>query len=193
MSHDKADSCDDLSVARSKSASPKPTQLGTLRTSSSPRPRSIASRGPNLSFAFAYDLLCTLLSTSYLLCLTPHHPQVETTGVAELTNISRFGEGLADKVANPTTLLQFYRRKKVERKAKNDLDHPEIDLDDFEGDADASGAKSKARMADLVKEYLQAQSLSVLPEMGFEEALESFIEKGSKTAIKEYVPSVGSL
>lgn len=40
-------------------------------------------------------------------------------------------------------------------------------------------------MADLVHEYLVAQELNVLPANALEEAVESFVEKGSKLAIKE--------
>lgn len=44
---------------------------------------------------------------------------------------------------------------------------------------------SKLRMANLVRQYLQAQSLEVLMEGGLEEAVMRFVDKDDKDAIKE--------
>lgn len=46
---------------------------------------------------------------------------------------------------------------------------------------------SKLRMATLVKQYLQAQSLDVLVENGMEDAVMRFVDKDDKDAIKEWV------
>ncbi|CED84872.1 dna repair exonuclease [Phaffia rhodozyma] len=113
--------------------------------------------------------------------------KVETTGVLELTNVTRFGEGLNQLVANPGNLLQFYRRKKfAKRTDKVSVDQPDLDLSDDDGLAPGQ-RQGKIKMADLVKEYLTAQKLDVLPENGLEDAVEKFVEKGSKTAIKDFV------
>ena len=42
-------------------------------------------------------------------------------------------------------------------------------------------------MANLVRQYLQAQSLEVLVENGLEDAVMRFVDKDDKDAIKEYV------
>jgi len=41
-------------------------------------------------------------------------------------------------------------------------------------------------MANLVKQYLQAQNLEVLVENGLEDAVMRFVDKDDKDAIKEY-------
>jgi double-strand break repair protein MRE11 len=113
--------------------------------------------------------------------------QVETTGVSELTNIPRFGEKLNQFVANPGNILQFHqRRKPTKRRDAVNINQPDFDLDNSDDDGLPAGQrKSKIKMADLVKDYLMAQQLDVLPENGLEDAVERFVEKGSKLAIKE--------
>lgn len=67
---------------------------------------------------------------------------------------------------------------------------PDIDNDEWEEDPEsltADGRLSKLRMATLVKQYLQAQSLDVLVENGMEEAVMRFVDKDDKDAIKEWV------
>ncbi|KAL7409704.1 Metallo-dependent phosphatase-like protein [Mrakia frigida] len=112
--------------------------------------------------------------------------RVETTGVTELTNIPRFGERLDKLVANPGNLLQFYRRRVVTKKNNVSMDQPGGDNSDDDGQA-AGTRGTKIKMADLVHEYLVAQELNVLPANALEEAVESFVEKGSKLAIKDFV------
>lgn len=65
---------------------------------------------------------------------------------------------------------------------------PDIDNDEWEEDPESLTADerlSKLRMATLVKQYLQAQSLDVLVENGMEEAVMRFVDKDDKDAIKE--------
>ncbi|WWD20048.1 DNA repair protein (mre11) [Kwoniella shandongensis] len=118
--------------------------------------------------------------------------KVETSDAKEMTNPVRFGQDYVDKVANPRDILQYYRKKKVaERKAKNLPDLPDDEDDDWEGDdpaaMTANDRLSKLRMANLVKQYLQAQSLEVLVENGLEDAVMRFVEKDDKDAIKDFV------
>ncbi len=49
----------------------------------------------------------------------------------------------------------------------------------------ANDRLAKLRMANLVKQYLQAQSLEVLVENGLEDAVMRFVDKDDKDAIKE--------
>lgn len=133
--------------------------------------------------------------------------QVETTDAKEMVNPVRFGQEYVNRVANPRDILQYYRKKKSERseysvssvleipcwcnaELKNNPDMPDIDNDEWEEDPESLTADerlSKLRMATLVKQYLQAQSLDVLVENGMEEAVMRFVDKDDKDAIKEWV------
>lgn len=67
---------------------------------------------------------------------------------------------------------------------------PDINDDEWEEDPESLTADerlSKLRMATLVKQYLQAQSLDVLVENGMEDAVMRFVDKDDKDAIKEWV------
>jgi double-strand break repair protein MRE11 len=70
---------------------------------------------------------------------------------------------------------------------------PDLDEDDqawMEEDPNVTTTAdrlSKLRMANLVRQYLQAQNLEVLPENGLEDAVLRFVDKDDKDAIKEYV------
>jgi double-strand break repair protein MRE11 len=143
---------------------------------------------------------------------------VETTGAKEMTNPVRFGQDFNGRVANPRDILQYHRKKVMaerselflfllgydERGIKADLaesknvaDAPDgVEMDDGDEDeyADASAITtsdrlSKLRMANLVRQHLQAQNLEVLGESGLEEAVMRFVDKGDRDAIKEWVPS----
>ncbi|WVF68869.1 DNA repair protein (mre11) [Kwoniella sp. CBS 6097] len=119
--------------------------------------------------------------------------KVETTDAKEMTNPVRFGQQFVGKVANPRDILQYYRKKKVaERKVKNNPDLPDEEDEEWEGDDDPSALTTsdrlaKLRMANLVKQYLQAQNLEVLVENGMEDAVMRFVEKDDKDAIKDFV------
>ncbi|RSH93640.1 meiotic recombination [Saitozyma podzolica] len=120
--------------------------------------------------------------------------KVETSDAKEMTNPVRFGQDFVGRVANPRDILQYYRRKKAaERKSKNLPDAPDMEDEDEEWGADdpaamtANDRLSKLRMANLVKQYLQAQNLEVLVENGLEDAVMRFVDKDDKDAIKDFV------
>ncbi|WVR08323.1 DNA repair protein (mre11) [Kwoniella sp. DSM 27419] len=95
----------------------------------------------------------------------------------------------------PLIRLKYYRKKKVaEKKAKNNPDAPDgAEDDDWDAEGDDAAVLTtndrlaKLRMANLVKQYLQAQNLEVLVENGMEDAVMRFVEKDDKDAIKDFV------
>jgi double-strand break repair protein MRE11 len=130
---------------------------------------------------------------------------VETTGAKEMTNPVRFGQDFNGRVANPRDILQYHRKKVMAERSElflfllgyDERDAPDgVEMDDGDEDeyADASAITtsdrlSKLRMANLVRQHLQAQNLEVLGESGLEEAVMRFVDKGDRDAIKEWVPS----
>ena len=51
----------------------------------------------------------------------------------------------------------------------------------------ANDRLAKLRMANLVRQYLQAQNLEVLVENGMEDAVMRFVDKDDRDAIREWV------
>lgn len=129
-----------------------------------------------------------------------------------MTNPVRFGQDFMGRVANPRDILQYYRRKKSAEKSeiasflelqlftimpsvdallesKNVPDQPGMsEEEEWADDPNAITANdrlAKLRMANLVRQYLQAQNLEVLIEGGLEDAVMRFVDKDDRDAIKE--------
>ena len=68
------------------------------------------------------------------------------------------------------------------------MDQPEDFEQDEDGIADEStGRIDKVRVEQLVQQYLEAQQLQVIPENGIMAAVEEFVDKDDRDAIKECV------
>ncbi len=98
-----------------------------------------------------------------------------------MSNPIRFGQEFTGRVANPRDVLVFHRAKKSTRSAKVKIDQPELSIDNT--DLTASERLSKVRVSSLVQEYLAAQELQLLGEIGMSDAIQMFVEKDDIHAI----------
>ena len=108
-------------------------------------------------------------------------------------NVQRFGSQYLGSVANPKSMLQFARKKAAGTKGgrKRRLGGVAFDADDIgEFDINNSGA-SRARVSEIVSQQLADKStkLTLLPERGFTDAVDRFVEKEDNAAIGEFVES----
>jgi double-strand break repair protein MRE11 len=100
-----------------------------------------------------------------------------------MSNPIRFGQEFQGRIANPRDVLVFHRSKKsANRAAKVAIDQPELSIDD--PDLSVSEKLAKVRVETLVKEYLAAQELQLLGEMGMSDAIQMFVEKDDTHAIQ---------
>ncbi|KAF8065074.1 Metallo-dependent phosphatase-like protein [Lyophyllum atratum] len=112
--------------------------------------------------------------------------KVDTTGVSEMSNPIRFGQEFQGRIANPRDVLVFHRSKKLGTKGgKVAIDQPELSIDD--PDLSISEKLAKVRVATLVNEYLAAQELQLLGEVGMSDAIQMFVEKDDIHAIQTHV------
>ena len=102
-------------------------------------------------------------------------------GAFECENPQRFSNRFADKVANTTDVVHFWRRKTTTtRKGKTTIDLPQdsalepLTLDSIKVDK-------------LVREFLTAQSLTILPQNLFGDAVNEFVDKDDKHAMENFV------
>ncbi|KAI1329385.1 double-strand break repair protein mus-23 [Xylariaceae sp. FL0255] len=102
-------------------------------------------------------------------------------GHYDIENPQRFSNRFSDKVANKNDVVHFYRKKKMEKRIKNDpLSEEALDnIMQMDG----------MRVAKLVEEFLRAQSLKVLPQAPFGDAVKEFVEKDDKFAMEQFVIS----
>jgi double-strand break repair protein MRE11 len=99
-----------------------------------------------------------------------------------MSNPVRFGQEFHGRVANPRDVLTFHRSKKTTRSAKVNVEQPELSIDN--PDLTTSEKLAKVRVETLVKEYLQAQELQLLAEVGMSDAIQTFVEKDDAHAIQ---------
>jgi double-strand break repair protein MRE11 len=100
-----------------------------------------------------------------------------------MSNPIRFGQEFQGRIANPRDLLVFHRSKKsAARSSKVTVDQPELSIDD--PNLSIAEKLAKVRVQTLVQEYLAAQELQLLGEMGMSDAILTFVEKDDPHAIQ---------
>lgn len=110
--------------------------------------------------------------------------RVETStpegGSFDCENPQRFSNRFVGKVANVNDVVQFYRKKKKTTTHKGD---------DSLDDAAMSHLSTldTVKVEQLVREFLAAQSLSILPQNSFGDAVSQFIDKDDKHAMEMFV------
>ncbi|KAL4946770.1 Mre11 DNA-binding presumed domain-containing protein [Aspergillus oleicola] len=110
--------------------------------------------------------------------------RVETStpggGSYDCENPQRFSNRFVGKVANVNDVVQFHRKKKNPSSRKKD------DGVDEEAISHLSTLDT-VQVEQLVREFLAAQSLSILPQNSFGDAVSQFIDKDDKHAMEMFV------
>jgi double-strand break repair protein MRE11 len=111
--------------------------------------------------------------------------RVETStpegGAYECENPQRFSNRFVGKVANVNDVVQFYRKKKTAgTRAGATSVEEEIAVSHL-------SALDTVKVEQLVREFLSSQSLSILPQNSFGDAVAQFIDKDDKHAMEMFV------
>ncbi|KAI9713251.1 MAG: meiotic recombination [Bogoriella megaspora] len=102
-------------------------------------------------------------------------------GKFDCENPQRFSNRFSDKVANQNDVVHFHRKKtSTGRKARNDPDMPEESVL-------AQLSIDTVKVEKLVREFLMAQSLTILPQNSFGQAVSEFVDKDDKHAMETFV------
>ena len=102
-------------------------------------------------------------------------------GRYDIENPQRFSNRFVKKVANVNDVVQFHRKKKApQRHAKVEADLPEQSVMD-------QLSLDTVKVDKLVKEYLAAQNLTILPQNTFSDAVIQFIDKDDKHAVDQFL------
>ncbi|RMJ28108.1 double-strand break repair protein [Aspergillus sp. HF37] len=110
--------------------------------------------------------------------------RVETStpegGSFDCENPQRFSNRFVGKVANVSDVVQFYRKKRntASRRADNLPDEAEVSH---------QAGLDTVKVEQLVHDFLSAQSLSILPQNSFGDAVSQFIDKDDKHAMEMFV------
>lgn len=102
-------------------------------------------------------------------------------GNYDCENPQRFSNRFVEKVANVNDVIQFHRKKAAgTRKMAGGVDMPEESVL-------ASLALDSVRIEKLVREFLEAQNLTILPQNSFGDAVGQFVDKDDKHAMEMFV------
>ncbi|RFU30874.1 hypothetical protein B7463_g5439, partial [Scytalidium lignicola] len=101
-------------------------------------------------------------------------------GRYDCENPQRFSNRFLGKVANVNDVVQFYRKKTGQKKEKVEKEMPDEDIL-------ASIAVDNVKVEKLVREFLTAQSLKILPQAPFGDAVTQFVDKDDKHAMEMFV------
>ncbi|OJD17093.1 DNA repair protein (mre11) [Emergomyces pasteurianus Ep9510] len=103
-------------------------------------------------------------------------------GNFDCENPQRFSNRFVGKVANVNDVVQFYRKKK----AVTALRRGETDAPDEAAISHLSSLDT-VKVEKLVREFLSAQSLTILPQNSFGDAVSQFVDKDDKHAMEMFV------
>jgi double-strand break repair protein MRE11 len=102
-------------------------------------------------------------------------------GAYHLDNPQRFSNRFVGRVANQTDVVQFHRKRAPSTRAtKNQPDMPDAD-------AFAEMSLDRIKVEKLVQEFLTAQSLTILPQHTFSDAVGQFVDKDDKSAMGQFI------
>ncbi|KAH0539081.1 Double-strand break repair protein mus-23 [Glutinoglossum americanum] len=102
-------------------------------------------------------------------------------GKFDCENPQRFSNRFVGKVANVNDVVQFYRKKSgMTRKGKDDAEMPEESVI-------AQLSIDNVKVEKLVREFLTAQSLTILPQNSFGDAVSQYVDKDDKHAMETFV------
>jgi double-strand break repair protein MRE11 len=102
-------------------------------------------------------------------------------GRFDCENPQRFSNRFAEKVANINDVVQFHRKKTAQRRRA--ADDPELPEDSVMEQLSLDSVKVEK----LVREFLAAQSLGILPQAQFGEMVGEFVDKDDKHSMEMFV------
>ena len=102
-------------------------------------------------------------------------------GSFDCENPQRFSNRFQSKVANVNDVVQFHRKKTAASR------RPVAGIELPEESAAASTTLDTVKVEKLVREFLAAQNLTILPQMNFGDAVAQFVDKDDKHAMEMFV------
>ncbi|KAF2472184.1 DNA repair exonuclease [Lindgomyces ingoldianus] len=103
------------------------------------------------------------------------------SGSFDCENPQRFSNRFQTKVANTNDVVQFYRKKNAaKRTLKQNAELPDESVL-------AQLSLDTVKVEKLVREFLEAQSLTILPQNSFGDAVTQFVDKDDKHAMEMFV------
>ena len=110
-----------------------------------------------------------------------YSPPDGITGAFETENPQRFSNRFQGRVANTHDVIAFHRRRATSRRAGATIDEPD------DAALHRASAMRAVKVDKLVREFLAKQSLTILPQNSFGDAVMQFVEKDDPHAVRFFV------
>lgn len=105
----------------------------------------------------------------------------------QVENPRRFSNKFVGHVANVNNVIQFYKKSKTAGQNRRKMDKNAIILsNDKSNNADDINDEDIG-IDSLINDMLNKMQLSLLPELGFNEAVKTFVDKDEKNALKKFI------
>ena len=102
-------------------------------------------------------------------------------GSYDCENPQRFSNRFIDKVANVNDVIQYHRKKKGATRQTKGADMPEGSI------LAELSMDPGVKVEKIVEEFLEAQSLTILPQNSFGDAVAQFVKKDDKHSMESFV------
>jgi double-strand break repair protein MRE11 len=114
--------------------------------------------------------------------------KVERTGYPML-NVQRFGNQFTGRIANPTSVVRFYKRKSGERAGRNRRAGEMVDIMGGEDSGFSENGIGGVSMGNRIVRELEKRNakLELLPEPRMNEALTKYVHKGEAQALQKCI------
>lgn len=108
----------------------------------------------------------------------------------QVENPRRFSNRFVGRVANSNNIVQYYKKKTIVTKNKDknaSPSHNRVGDLSINSDENNNSNDGELQIELLVNDLLSKMQLSLLPEVGFNDAIKKFVDKDEKTALKEFI------
>lgn len=110
-------------------------------------------------------------------------------------NPRRFSNRFVGRVANSNNIIQFFKKKKklpknhknISASRRQELSQLDLNEDEIERIVHESEIEGELKIQTLIDDFLNKMQLSLLPEVGMNEAVKKFVDKDEKLALKEFI------
>lgn len=103
----------------------------------------------------------------------------------QVENPRRFSNTFVGRVANGNTVIQFYKKKRTNNAISKKHNNATVNDADIERLLHERGGELEVQT--LINDLLNKMQLSLLPEVGMNEAVKKFVDKDEKSALKEFI------
>ncbi|CAK9442010.1 uncharacterized protein LODBEIA_P58100 [Lodderomyces beijingensis] len=117
--------------------------------------------------------------------------RVEYSDGYEIENAQRFSNQFVGRIANVNDVVQFHKKKKktIASVANGLIQKTKFDADLLEESLKEKKQNTDLELQDIVSDFLKQTQLTLVPEVGFNDAVKKMLENEDKSSLSQYINS----